>query len=80
MVGSSGDVNQGTTAGDEERAGRGQSARSSEEVGNDHGAKGRRDVVPMGELRPSHKGRHSAVRLSVSARWQTAWPQSVYRQ
>jgi hypothetical protein len=44
MVGSSSDVNQGTTAGGK-RAGRGQSPRSSEEAGNDRGAKGGRDVV-----------------------------------
>jgi hypothetical protein len=37
MVGSQRDVNQGTTAGGEERACRGQSVRSSEEAGNDRG-------------------------------------------
>ena len=40
MVGSSGDVNQGTTVGGDERACRGQSVRSSWEAGNDRGAKG----------------------------------------
>jgi hypothetical protein len=44
MLRSSSDVNQGTTAGGE-RAGRGQSPRSSQEAGNDRGAKGGRDVV-----------------------------------
>ena len=39
MVGSSSDVNQGTTAGGK-RIGRGQSPRSSEEAGNDRGANG----------------------------------------
>ena len=43
MVGSSSDMNQGTTAGGQ-RTGRGQSPRSSEEAGNDRGAKGRRKV------------------------------------
>ena len=73
MVGSSGDVNQGTTTGDDQRAGRGQSVRSSEEAGNDRGAKGRRKAVPRGERWPSHKGRRSAARLSASVRWKTAW-------
>ena len=73
MVGSSGDVNQGTTAGDDERAGRGQSVRSSEEASNDRGAKGGRKAVLAVELRPSHQGRHSAARLCVSGRWKTAW-------
>ena len=50
MVGSSGDVNQGTTVGGDERACRGQSVRSSEEAGNDRGAKGRRNVVVAGGL------------------------------
>src|SRR5271169_5199728 len=44
MFGSSSDVNQGTTTGGE-RAGRGQSPRSSEEASNDRGAKGGKDVV-----------------------------------
>ena len=44
MVGNPSDVNQGTTAGGK-RTGRGQSPRSSEEAGNDRGAKGGRDVV-----------------------------------
>ena len=44
MVGSSSDVNQGTTAGGG-GAGRGQSPRSSQEAGNDRGAKEGRDVV-----------------------------------
>jgi hypothetical protein len=62
MVGSSSDVNQGTTAGGK-RAGRGQSPRSSEEAGNDRGAKGGRDVVwPDGE-QASQKGPGSAARL-----------------
>src|ERR1700687_5429137 len=64
MVGSSSDVNQGTTAGGE-RAGRGQSLRSSEEAGNDRGAKGGRDVVWDGEVTFFQKGQHSAARLSV---------------
>jgi hypothetical protein len=80
MVGSSGDVNQGTTAGDDERACRGQSVRSSAEASNDRGAKGRRKAVLGAELRPSHEGRHSAVRLCVSARRKTAWPRLVCRQ
>jgi hypothetical protein len=51
MVGSSGDVNQRTTVGGDERASRGQSVRSSEEAGNDRGKMGRRKVV----LGPSAK-------------------------
>ena len=43
-VGSQRDVNQGTTVGGDERACRGQRVRSSEEAGNDRGAKGRRKV------------------------------------
>lgn len=74
MVGSSGDVNQGTTAGGDKRFCRGQSVRSSEEAGNDRGAKGRRKAVPEGERRPSRKGRRSAERLSASVRRRTAWP------
>jgi len=64
IVGSSSDVNQGTTAGGQ-RAGRGQSLRSSQETSNDRGAKGGRDVVWMGEGLFSRKGQHSAARLSV---------------
>src|SRR5258705_9766169 len=74
MVGSSGDVNQGTTAGGDKRCCRGQSVRSSEEAGNDRGAKERRKAVPEGERRPSREGRRSAVRLCASARRRTAWP------
>lgn len=62
MFGSSSDVNQGTTAGGE-RASRGQSPRSSEEAGNDRGAKGDRDVVLDDVGIPSHKGPGSAARL-----------------
>ena len=71
MVGSSGDVNQGTTAGGDERAGRGQSVRSSWEAGNDRGAKGRRKVVsgPSSDL--SHEGSDSAARLCVRTRRKT---------
>jgi hypothetical protein len=61
MFGSSSDVNQGTTAGGE-RAGRGQSPRSSAEAGNDRGAKGGRDVVLGHSGNPSHKGPCSAAR------------------
>jgi hypothetical protein len=64
MVGSSSDVNQGTTAGGE-RAGRGQSLRSSEETSNDRGAKGGKNVVWVREGMFSQKGQHSAARLSV---------------
>ena len=64
MVGSSSDVNQGTTAGDQ-RTSRGQSPRSSWEAGNDRGAKGGRDVVWVSEELFSRKGQHSAARLSV---------------
>ena len=74
MVGSSGDVNQGTTAGDDERACRGQSVRSSEEASNDRGAKGRRKAVLGDEPRPSREGRRSAARLFASAWRRTAWP------
>ena len=74
MVGSSGDVNQGTTAGDDERVCRGQSVRSSEEASNDRGAKGRRKVVLVVGPRPSREGRRSAIRLSASVRRRTAWP------
>jgi hypothetical protein len=45
MVGSSNDVNQGTTVEGNQRVRRGQSVRSSEEASNDRGAKGRRKVV-----------------------------------
>ena len=54
MVGSQRDVNQGTTASGDERAGRGQSVRSSEEAGNDRGAKGRRKVVVAAGMDPAH--------------------------
>src|SRR5437762_14263686 len=64
MVGSSSDVNQGTTAGGI-RTGRGQSPRSSEEAGNDRGAKGDRDVVLGAVGTPSQKGPGSAARLSA---------------
>jgi hypothetical protein len=62
MIGSPGEVNQGTTAGGE-RAGRGQSPRSSDEAGNDRGAKGDRDVVLGAVGTPSQKGPGSAARL-----------------
>jgi len=62
MIGSPSDVNQGTTVGGE-RADRGQSLRSSEEAGNDRGAKGGRDVVLEAEENSSHKGLGSAARL-----------------
>ena len=62
MFGSSSDVNQGTTAGGE-RAGRGQSPRSSEEASNDRGAKGGRDVVLGRVGHPFRKGPCSAARL-----------------
>ena len=62
MVGSSSDMNQGTTAGGQ-RTGRGQSPRSSEEAGNDRGAKGGRDVVLKATEYASHKGLGSAARL-----------------
>jgi hypothetical protein len=62
MLGSSSDVNQGTTTGGE-RAGRGQSPRSSEEASNDRGAKGGRDVVLGRVGHPSRKGPCSAARL-----------------
>ena len=65
MVGSSGDVNQGTTVGGEERACRGQSVRSSWEAGNDRGARGRRKVVVGPGRGYSHGGSDSAARLSV---------------
>ena len=68
MVGSQRDVHQGTTASGDERAGRGQSVRSSEEVGNDRGAKGRRKVVVAAGMDPAHKGRRSAARLCASVR------------
>ena len=62
MVGSLSDVNQGTTAGGE-RAGRGQSPRSSKEAGNDRGAKGDRNVVLGVGGSPIQKSLGSAVRL-----------------
>ena len=77
MVGSSGDVNQGTTVGDDKRACRGQSVRSSDEASNDRGAKGRRKAVPGVELRPSREGRRSAARLCASVWRKTAWPRIV---
>ena len=80
MVGSSGDVNQGTTAGDDPRACRGQSVRSSQETSNDRGAKGRRKAVPAEGPRPSHKGRRSAARLSASEQAYPAWPRSLDEQ
>ena len=66
MVRSLDQVNQGTTAGDAERACRGQSVRSSDEAGNDRGAKGRRKVAFEGGARPSREGRRSAARLFAS--------------
>ena len=77
MVGSSGDVNQGTTVGGDERACRGQSVRSSWEAGNDRGAKGRRNVVVAAGLDPSQKGRRSAARLIASVRRRVVWGQTV---
>ena len=65
MVGSPNDVNQGTTAGGT-RIGRGQSPRSSEEAGNDRGAKGGRDVVWPSLEQASPKGPGSAARLGCS--------------
>ena len=70
MVGSSSDVNQGTTAGGE-RTGRGQSPRSSEEAGNDRGAKGGRDVVLGAVKVSSQKGPGSAARLNARMRRKT---------
>ena len=67
MIRSPRDVNQGTTAGGE-RAGRGQSPRSSAEAGNDRGAKGDRDVVLGAVGTPSQKGPGSAVRLCARMR------------
>jgi hypothetical protein len=69
-VGSSSDVNQGTTAGGE-RTGRGQSPRSSEEAGNDRGAKGGRDVVWPDREQASHKGPGRAARLFARMRRNT---------
>jgi len=65
MVGSSSDVNQGTTAGGK-RIGRGQSPRSSEEAGNDRGAKGGRDVVLAAVEHAFQKDPSSAARLNRS--------------
>src|SRR6266496_671138 len=62
MLGSSSDVNQGTTVGGE-RIDRGQSPRSSKEASNDRGAKEGRDVVLCRSGIPSHKGPCSAARL-----------------
>ena len=70
MVGSSGDVNQGTTVGGA-RAGRGQSPLSSVEAGNDRGAKGGRDVVLDDVETSSQKGLGSAARLSAQMRGKT---------
>jgi hypothetical protein len=70
MVRSSSDVNQGTTVGGK-RAGRGQSPRSSEEAGNDRGAKGGRDVVLGTSASRSRKGPCSAARLSARMQWKT---------
>ena len=80
MVGSSGDVNQGTTAGDDKRACRGQSVRSSEEASNDRGAKGRRKAVLGAEPRPSREDQRSAARLFALVRRKTAWLGFVCRQ
>ena len=80
MDGSQRDVNQGTTAGGDERAGRGQSVRSSWEAGNDRGAKGRRKVVGTARLAPSHKGRRSAARLYASERVRLAGGRAVGAQ
>jgi hypothetical protein len=70
MFGSPCDVNQGTTAGGE-RAGRGQSPRSSWEAGNDRGAKGDRDMVFDEVGLPSHEGPSSAGRLCARLRRKT---------
>ena len=70
MIGSPSDVNQGTTAGGE-RAGRGQSPRSSWETGNDRGAKGDRDVVLGAVGTSSQKGPGSAARLCARMRRKT---------
>ena len=77
MAGSSDDVNQGTTVGGDERACRGQSVRSSEEAGNDRGAKGRRNVVVTAGVQPTHKGRRSAARLCASVRGRLAGVQAA---
>jgi hypothetical protein len=77
MFGRSGDVNQGTTAGGEQRAGRGQSVRSSAEASNDRGAKGRRDVVVAAGRLPSRKGRGSAERLFAAVRGNLAGESGV---
>ena len=71
-VGSQRAVNQGTTTGGDERAGRGQRVRSSREAGNDRGAKGRREVVGAASMPPSQKGRCSAARLSAAVRGRLA--------
>jgi hypothetical protein len=70
MVGSSSDMNQGTTAGGK-RTGRGQSPRSSKEAGNDRGAKGGRDVVWAALEQTSPKGPGSAARLFARMRRNT---------
>ena len=64
MVGSSGDVNQGTTVGGGKRADRGQNLRSSDEASNDRGVKGGRNVVSVHASPTSQKGRQSAARLN----------------
>ena len=69
MAGSSGDVNQRTTIGGDERASRGQSVRSSEEAGNERGAKGRRKVVLGPSAKLTDTGSDSAARLCVRACW-----------
>ena len=70
MLGSSCDVNQGTTAGGE-RASRGQSPRRSDEAGNDRGAKGDRDVVLGAVGTPFQKSPGSAARLCARMRRKT---------
>ena len=70
MVGNPSDVNQGTTAGGK-RIGRGQSPRSSEEAGNDRGAKEGRDVVWPDLEQASQKGPGSAARLFARTRRNT---------
>ena len=70
MFGSPSDVNQGTTAGGK-RVGRGQSPRSSEEAGNDRGAKGCRNVVLVVVEAPIQKGPGSAARLFARMRRKT---------
>ena len=71
MVGRSGEVNQGTTAGGGNGAGRGQSLRRSAEASNDRGAKGGRNVVLGARRVPSHQGPGSAARLFARMRRNT---------